>query len=365
MPGKLILFLTAFLLLSLLDSANTSDPVVTLQEVYQKADSFYSCTSPTNETDSLALAGFEEVITKLEKFPDRHLDSLLFQAYLRKGVLLDVKSKNTEAKNAYLKAAAMPKKNALLSDSLLFRVYIYVGSNYFNLNNFDSANYFLIKAEDLTRRFSQLPERERLYNTLGALNYVNGNYLQCRNYFSQALEIIQHQPSIDTVFALGLQANIATSSYKLGSYPEALAMYNAIIKQKVPAGYIYNGICMNMGKAYLAIKKYPEALDVLLQRCKQTGVTPILVDSIEEPATLALRGRQGRDAVVTQAVQPIGRRVQQAEDREQCGLAASRGPGNRDVLTPLDHEVDVVERVRLHLVGVEHLLDVLQGDQWR
>ena len=132
MPGKLILFLTAFLLLSLLDSANTSDPVVSLQEVYQKADSFYSCTSPTNETDSLALAGFEEVITKLEKFPDRHLDSLLFQAYLRKGVLLDVKSKNIEAKNTYLKAAAMPKKNALLSDSLLFRVYIYVGSNYFN-----------------------------------------------------------------------------------------------------------------------------------------------------------------------------------------------------------------------------------------
>ena len=72
MPGKLILFLTAFLLLALLDSANSGDPVASLQEVYLKADGFYNNASPTDETDSLALSGFEEVITKLEKFPDRH-----------------------------------------------------------------------------------------------------------------------------------------------------------------------------------------------------------------------------------------------------------------------------------------------------
>ena len=259
MPGKLISFLTAFLLLALLNTANTGDPV-TVQDTYLKADLLFNSSNPTVETDSLAMAGFDAVIARLEKYPDRHLDSFLFQSYLSKGILLDVKAKNAEAKNIYLKAAAMPKKNALLSDSLLFRVFVYVGSNYFNLNNFDSANYFLIKAEDLTRRFPRVPEKERLYNTLGALNYVNGNYLQSRNYFNQALELILHKPSYDTVFALGLQANIATSSYKLGNYTEALAMYNTIIKEKIPAGYIYNGIYMNMGKAYLAVKKYPEAL---------------------------------------------------------------------------------------------------------
>ena len=273
MPGKLISFLTAFLLLALLDSANTGDPF-SVPDAYLKADQFFNSSSPTDETDSLALAGFDAVIAKLEKYPDRYLDSILFQSYLRKGILLDVKAKNAEAKDTYLKAAAMPKKNALLSDSLLFRVFIYVGSNYFNLNNFDSANYFLIKAEDLTRRFPRVPEKERLYNTLGALNYVNGNYLQSRNYFNQALELIQHKPSLDTVFALALKANIATSSYKLGNYPEALAMYSTIIKEKIPAGYIYNGIYMNMGRAWLAIKKYPEALASFkkVDYCEMPGV---------------------------------------------------------------------------------------------
>ena len=44
-------------------------------------------------------------------------------------------------------------------------------------------------------------------------------------------------------------------------------------------------------RAVIGRQKYPEALEVLLQRCKETGVTPILVDSITEEFTLALRGR--------------------------------------------------------------------------
>jgi dihydrofolate synthase/folylpolyglutamate synthase len=48
-------------------------------------------------------------------------------------------------------------------------------------------------------------------------------------------------------------------------------------------------------RAVIGKQQYAEALDVLLQRCKETGVTPILVDddsrSIAERVTLALRGR--------------------------------------------------------------------------
>lgn len=48
-------------------------------------------------------------------------------------------------------------------------------------------------------------------------------------------------------------------------------------------------------QAVIGRQQYPEALDVLLQRCKQTGVTPILVDAIEQPVNLALRGRHQLD----------------------------------------------------------------------
>jgi dihydrofolate synthase/folylpolyglutamate synthase len=44
-------------------------------------------------------------------------------------------------------------------------------------------------------------------------------------------------------------------------------------------------------RAVIGRQQYREALDVLLQRCEETGVTPILVDSLTEPITLALRGR--------------------------------------------------------------------------
>jgi CHAT domain-containing protein len=260
MAGKVILLLPAFLLLALCDTGCPGSPSGTVLEIYHKADKFFTLPSPTDTSDSVALAGFEQVIDRLEKTPDKRYDTLLFQSYLKKGILLDVRNQNTEAKDAYLKAASIPPRNGHMSDSLLFRVYIYAGSGYYSLNNFDSANYFLIKAEALIKQFPGLPEKERLYNTLGALNYVNGNYLQSRNYFNQALELIKNRQPFDRVFALGLEANIATSFYKLGQYPESLSIYNKIIREKTSAGYIYNGICMNMGKAYAAIKKYNEAL---------------------------------------------------------------------------------------------------------
>jgi dihydrofolate synthase/folylpolyglutamate synthase len=52
-------------------------------------------------------------------------------------------------------------------------------------------------------------------------------------------------------------------------------------------------------RAVIGRQEYPEALDVLLQRCEETGVTPTLVghdsNSIEERVTLALRGRHQID----------------------------------------------------------------------
>ncbi|HJT28660.1 MAG TPA: folylpolyglutamate synthase/dihydrofolate synthase family protein [Pyrinomonadaceae bacterium] len=44
-------------------------------------------------------------------------------------------------------------------------------------------------------------------------------------------------------------------------------------------------------RAVIGRQKYPEALEILLQRCKETGMTPILVDSITDGVTLSLRGR--------------------------------------------------------------------------
>jgi len=52
-------------------------------------------------------------------------------------------------------------------------------------------------------------------------------------------------------------------------------------------------------RAVIGRQRYPEALEVLLERCKETGVTPILIDddsrSLAERVTLSLRGRHQID----------------------------------------------------------------------
>jgi CHAT domain-containing protein len=260
MRRKVIYLLSLFLLLALQPSGKPGNPASKWLELYRKADNYFNKANPTEATDSMALAGFEQVIQLLAGSGKRQTDSFLFQSYLKKGILLDVQSNIPAAKDAYLQAAAIPVRNPSMGDSLLFRVYIYVGSNYYNLNNFDSANYFLIQAEGLARRFPGIPETERLYNTLGALHFANGNYLQSRNYFGKALSLIESSKPYDSVFAQGLQANIASSYYKMGLYPEALGIYKKIVRDRNSAAYIYNGICMNMGKAYQALQKFPEAL---------------------------------------------------------------------------------------------------------
>jgi CHAT domain-containing protein len=260
MFGSVIWLVPAFLLSVSFNPGAPGTPPASIAAVYRDADRLFNLANPTGVTDSMALAGFEKVIANLQQYPGSRYDSLLFQSYLKKGILLDVKNSYEAAKFSYLQALHIPGPANGLSDSLLFRVLIYTGSSYFNLNNFDSANYFLIKAESLTNRYPHLQEKERLYNTLGALNYVNGNYLQSKNYFSQALYLITSKQPVDRVFAAGLQANIATAYFRLGRYPESLAIYDKIVQQPITAGYIYNGIYMNMGRAYAATGRYREAL---------------------------------------------------------------------------------------------------------
>src|SRR5262249_30509303 len=75
---------------------------------------------------------------------------------------------------------------------------------------------------------------------------------------------------------------------------------------------------------------------------------------------LRQRERLGRLAV--QPVLPLGRGVEQTEQRQQRGLAAARRARDRDVLAVLDLEVHPGERVRLHLVGEEDLRHAVQLD---
>src|SRR5690348_11387425 len=71
------------------------------QKWYAKANHFFELADPTDATDSIALVTFQQVIDALESRHALH-DTTLFFSCLKKGILLDVRNKFPEAKEAYL-----------------------------------------------------------------------------------------------------------------------------------------------------------------------------------------------------------------------------------------------------------------------
>ncbi|MBC7829779.1 MAG: CHAT domain-containing protein [Chitinophagaceae bacterium] len=250
------LWLIIFNLFFAIAGAGNNNPCYTeTSHIYNRADKLFNLSNPTDETDSHAILLFQQVIDKLETSACYN-EILLFHAYVKKGILLDVQGRYVDAKNAYLNAVHFNKANHSVNDSLIFRTYVYTGSAYYHLNNFDSARFFLRKAEVLINLSTISEDKARLYNALGALYYDNGNYNQSKNYFRQALALLKDKTPLDTVSAVNISTNIATAFYKLGDYNSSLGIYNDILKYKVSANYIY----MNMGRANAGLKKYTDAL---------------------------------------------------------------------------------------------------------
>ena len=253
MYGRIAILLATFLIIASLDFGNPGTPLTRILSLYHKADDLFRLPDSTPANDSTALAGFVQVIDEIGKSTGLgNTDTLLFQSWLKRGVLLDVKYDYNGAKEAYCRALDFHKQN----DSLAFVAFVYTGTSYYNLNNFDSASYFLLKAESMADHFRDLEDQVRLYNTLGVLYYDNGNYQQGKNYFTRALEIVKNKTPFDTASAVSLQTNIATSFYHLGLFREALEIYHKILSYRIFADPIY----MNMGLAYASLDKYREAL---------------------------------------------------------------------------------------------------------
>jgi len=88
-------------------------------------------------------------------------------------------------------------------------------------------------------------------------------------------------------------------------------------------------------QAVIGRQQYSEALDVLLQRCKETGVTPILVDSIETRVNLALRGRHQLDnaAVAVQVAKLLRETVFDIPDAAILrGLETAQHPARLELI---------------------------------
>ncbi len=252
MSGKVFLVLIAFLaILSFKGHDHVPPPLKAICREYAKADSLFNLSNSTAAADSAALKGFWNVIQQSGRFGKQGMtDSIFFQSFYKAGVLLEISGNFQEATQAYL--GAIPYASG---ESGKLKMCVFAGAGFYNQNNFDSANYFLLKAEE-NQTILQREDRVRLFNTLGVLYYDNGNYLQSKNYFNQALSILDKKLPGDRINALSVQLNMATCFYRLGLYERALTMYQMALHGNMFLNQIY----MNMGRAYAGLHSYCEAL---------------------------------------------------------------------------------------------------------
>lgn len=236
--------------------SRSGDPVgiARVKQLYKNADSLYSIKNPTPATDSMARLGFDVVISTCSKEPGIP-DSLLFHSFWKRGVLEEILGKFNSAKYFYLQSLSLARQKKDIEDSLLFKPLLFAGGIYYRENKFDSTRILLEKAQSLSEKYSFTDELERLYNILGALYFEGGNYLQSKNCFEKALQIIENDKG-GAAKKIDFETNIAAAQNRLGNYEEALRRYLSLLKYNEYS----TDISLNIGNTYMAMGQYAAAL---------------------------------------------------------------------------------------------------------
>ncbi|CAN5899004.1 hypothetical protein BH24BAC1_BH24BAC1_31190 [soil metagenome] len=234
---------------------------------------------------SLALKKADELYRKASKLSDREEDSLALASYLEArsiyleqayrgpelvgtcvgmGIIYQIQGKQEQAMEAYRESILYQRKIHPVIDSSYFIPYIYLGNSFIGLNQFDSASFYLGKAESLLAQYPELPEAIRLYNSKGYLFYLFGNYEQSINYFEKSLATLNYDGKLsDQTDEYKVQRyvmynnNIAGSLRKLGYPQKALQKAKSLTKYNVPK--MSNMLYQHIASTYLQIEHYDSA----------------------------------------------------------------------------------------------------------
>lgn len=189
-----------------------------------------------------ALNALTSLKAELEK-NDPTFDSLAFFINYKIGVLEHYFDNFSAAKEAYIKTINLKTRLPLLADSFLFKPYLYFGILLYNENYFDSSLGIYKKAEHIAQDYTtRLQETERLYNTLGALYYETGNFIQARNYTEKSLAIIPKSNPYYKQLVVNYKINLASILTKLEEYDEANRIYQEILPLDINRDIILHNI---------------------------------------------------------------------------------------------------------------------------
>ena len=279
---RLHVFLLIAVLLSLFETKAQD-----IDSIYQLAEQFYNQTNPTYESDQEAIRNYVSFIEIVVKEGDTKEESLRRADCHRKiGTIYHDRGDLHEALAWYHKSINI-KSESDLPDSVLLEEFTLTGSVHFYLNNYDSAENYYRKAENISVKHdiaSINVDLMRLFNALGALYKAVGNYNQAKNYFSKALLTLDSTERDYKRDRAGIRNNIATLYSRLNNNNAAVQIYNQILNSDV----IFPALYLNLGKAFTEVQQYDSA-EYYLRRSLNQGGLIITLDAYNNLADLFLK----------------------------------------------------------------------------
>lgn len=267
-PEKILLFFLFYLLLNSVPAQQIrkQGPI----EKFQQAEVLYNLDDPTEETDNKAIALFLAAAGSKELAADVRVKSLLYAGNLQQG-----HSRYNESKNLYQRALLINKNGSNRQD-YNYEADLYLGTAMYLTGVVDSARYFFEEASHIAESFpnkGKLPERDRLYNSLGVVYYESGNYLQAKNYFITALAYASPADENYDNFSTIVQGNIANCLLKLTFYDSAIHIFRGLVQKAKKISLSHQ----NLAHAYLEKGESDSALNIYLTLAFPKGLQSIVV----------------------------------------------------------------------------------------
>lgn len=260
----------SFLLLLILFITFSQEKSASYQKEYAAADNLYllaeqlsmSDDNPEDKIDSLNAKARNEFLAILPDIEKSGNDSLAFHACFKIGVLHHYFDSISAASYYYTKAISYRNHVKSLPDSFFFKAYVFLGGIQYRSNQFDSALNNYKKAETIASGYKTLLEgTNRLYNTLGAMNFETGNYRQAKNYFEKAIALLNIKDITNEGLLVNYKINLAATLTKLEEYDAANTIYQELLQQDANK----NDILHNVGKINLVLGAGKKALSYFRQ----------------------------------------------------------------------------------------------------
>lgn len=227
------------------------------QSWYNEALRLYDLDEPTQETDSLSLQLFTRCAAASQQDNDHRLAA---DCFIKAGNIHQTYQRFTESNQCYHRSLFVNDRY-LKDEKLKYEAFLYLGSSFYFSNIIDSAQYYFEGASAIALNYKGpvLPERERLYNSLGAIYFESANYLQAKNYFERALQVTPTGSDDYNNTFVGIKSNIANCLLQLNQYDSALRIYKMLQKYDTQKE-IAEIIKQNTAHTYFELNQYDSAL---------------------------------------------------------------------------------------------------------